>query len=60
MSRQIVTDYVCPPIPYRGNDWSATYDDYQPGDVIGWGFTREGAIEDLKRETGDSQDDRLT
>jgi hypothetical protein len=57
MSRQIVTDHVRPPIPYSGYDWSATYDDYQPGDAIGWGFTREGAIEDLKRETGDSQDE---
>lgn len=56
MSRKIVTDNVRPPIPYGGYDWSATYDDYQPGDVIGWGFTQAKAIEDLKRETGDSHD----
>jgi len=54
--KKIVTDQSCPPIPYRGYDWSATYDDYQPGDVIGWGFTREQAIADLKSEAGDSHD----
>lgn len=51
--KNIVTEYVHPPIPIRAYDWSATYDDYQPGDIIGWGFTKAEAIQNLIEETND-------
>jgi hypothetical protein len=35
-----------PPIPVRSFDWSAASPDYEPGDVIGHGATKEEAIED--------------
>lgn len=39
--------YDPPPIPVRTHDWSAVLDDYDAGDPIGWGPTREAAIADL-------------
>lgn len=54
--KEIVTEYVHPPIPIRDFDWSATYEDYQPGDMVGWGFTKAEAIEDLKQKTEESND----
>lgn len=44
------TTHVYPPIPIRSLDWSATSDDYEPGDPIGWGRTEQEAIEDLKQQ----------
>lgn len=52
--RRIVTEYVCPPIPMREHDWSAVREDYEPGDLIGWGPTEAAAIEDLM----DQEDER--
>lgn len=46
------TNFVYPPIPIRCFDWSATSDDYGPGDPIGWGRTEQEAIEDLKQQEG--------
>ena len=43
----IVTAFVNPPIPSRDFDWSATHDSYDEGDPIGWGSTKESAIDDL-------------
>jgi len=44
----VVTSFECPPIPYRGADWSA-WDDRLGADssLIGRGSTEEEAIEDL-------------
>ena len=45
--RKIVTNYIYPPIPLRQFDWSATYDNYEPGCPIGYGSTEQDAIDDL-------------
>ena len=50
----IVTEYVCPPIPERGMDWSAVLRDYDgapdsngPNSRIGRGPTETAAVADL-------------
>ena len=43
---KIVVTYRQPPIPVRNFDWSVHSPDYEPGDVVGHGATREEAIED--------------
>ncbi|MGB7837114.1 MAG: hypothetical protein WBL40_03270 [Terrimicrobiaceae bacterium] len=46
--KEITTEHVIPPIPYRGDDWCAYYtndQDDQPD--CGWGATQEEAIENL-------------
>ena len=45
MTRKIITDWVYPPIPYRGNDWCAYRDgDEETASAYGWGATEEEAI----------------
>jgi hypothetical protein len=51
---KILTDFVHPPIPLRGFDWSAidsdTYDGAEDSGnrhQIGWGETEQQAIDDL-------------
>lgn len=44
------TCYDPKPIPTRDFDWSATSDDYEPGDPIGHGATEAAAIADLEAE----------
>ena len=44
------TTFYYPPIPQRGWDWSATSDDYEPGDSIGHGPTEQAAIDDLNEQ----------
>lgn len=46
-STPIVTDFIYPPIPDRNHDWCAHRDDYEPGDLIGYGRTEREAIADL-------------
>jgi hypothetical protein len=46
--RTIITTYIYPPIPTRSFDWSATFDGYEPGELVGYGPTEESAIKDLK------------
>ena len=48
---KIVTEFICPPIPVRQFDWCATYEDYEGGDPMGYGETREAAIADLTNST---------
>jgi len=45
---KIKTHYDPPPIPYRGCDWCATYDGYEPGEPIGYGATEREAVEALE------------
>lgn len=52
MAKEIVTDYVCPPIPMRDCDWCAFYDGEEERGNYGWGRTEQLAIEDLL-ERGD-------
>ena len=44
---KIITTHERPPIPVRDYDWSAAREDYEPGDLIGYGKTEKHAIEDL-------------
>ena len=43
----IIATFVNPPIPIRCLDWSAVFSDYEPGDLQGFGTTREEAVDDL-------------
>lgn len=45
---KIVTKYDPPPIPVRAFDWTAVTDNYEPGCPIGYGYTEQQAIDDLK------------
>lgn len=48
---KIVTEHWKKPIPRdigRKYDWSATFDNYEPGDPIGYGATELEAIQDLR------------
>ncbi len=45
---KIQTSPIFPPIPIRGLDWCAHFDNYEPGQPIGHGATEQEAIEDLK------------
>ncbi len=55
MSMKINTRYWAKPIPMRGFDWIATFDDYDGAPdsgnshMVGCGATEEEAILDLKR-----------
>ena len=51
LTMKIKTNYEHPPIPLRQFDWSAVYDNYEPGDYVGHGETEEKAIADLKEKT---------
>jgi hypothetical protein len=48
--RKIITNHVFPPIPMRQFDWSAVFDGYEPGELIGYGRTKQDAIDDLKEQ----------
>ncbi len=43
---KIITEFVYPPIPYRGNDWIAFREGQEDG-ARGWGKTEQEAIDDL-------------
>lgn len=45
--KKIITIQYCPPIPIREYDWSAIREDYEPGDLIGYGREEQDAIDDL-------------
>lgn len=52
MARQIVTEYVYPPIPIRSMDWQATWDDFDGApdagpQPVGHGRTKLDAIREL-------------
>ena len=44
---EVITSCFVKPIPVRSFDWEATFDDYDLGDVIGFGRTEEEALADL-------------
>jgi hypothetical protein len=52
--RKIVTKYDPPPIPFRGCDWTAVFDDYDGAEdshcPMGHGYTEQDAIDDLLME----------
>ena len=45
--RKILTNPVFPPIPTCQFDWAAVFDGYEPGELIGYGRTKEEAAADL-------------
>ena len=47
MKKKIITRHIYPPIPSRDYDWEATREDYDEGDLIGYGRTMEEAVNDL-------------
>jgi hypothetical protein len=49
-AQKIVTKYDPPSIPVRCFDWTAVTDDYEPGDLIGYGYTEAQAIADLREQ----------
>lgn len=46
--RRIVTTWIYPPIPLRNFDWQATFQGYEPGDLVGHGETKAEAVKDLR------------
>jgi hypothetical protein len=48
--RKVVVTCVCPPIPLRQFDWSATLDGYEPPETIGYGATSLAAVLDLMEQ----------
>ncbi|MBX4189695.1 hypothetical protein KW791_00135 [Candidatus Parcubacteria bacterium] len=54
--RKIITSYDYPPIPYRGWDWSAVFDDYDGAEDSGYqpcgrGATEQEAVKDLLEQS---------
>ncbi len=47
LTLKIKTDYWAKPIPLRQFDWEAVTDNYEPGDPVGYGKTKNEAIADL-------------
>jgi|TARA_R110000772_G_scaffold72943_1_gene158906 hypothetical protein len=45
---KIITSHDYPPISVRNYDWSAFREDYDEGDLIGYGETEKEAIDELK------------
>jgi hypothetical protein len=58
---KIKTEYVYPPIPLRTYDWCAYDDDTYDGagSTIGWGPTKDAAIDDLLEQLALDSDDRI-
>jgi hypothetical protein len=51
--REIKTSCDCPPIPYRGIDWTAWFDGEEEKGEYGHGRTEEEAIFDLVENYGE-------
>ena len=45
--KTIIVEYVNPPFPNRDFDFRATFEGYEPGDLIGYAKTSEEAKADL-------------
>jgi hypothetical protein len=54
--KKIITTHDWPPIPIRNYDWSAVREDYNAGDLIGYGSTEQEAIDDLKIQESELND----
>lgn len=53
--RKIRTNFIYPPIQTREFDWSAVFDGYEPGDLIGYGRTEAEAIADLRDQAEENE-----
>ena len=47
IERRMHVEYINPPIPIPNFDWEATFIGYDNGDPIGYGATRQEAIDNL-------------
>jgi hypothetical protein len=55
IDRKIITSFIHPPIPFRGCDWQAHWDDEgEEAGNYGYGKTEADAINDLKQATEDA------
>ena len=52
---EILTSFDCPPIPIRDYDWSAIRENYDEGDLIGYGKTEQEAINNLIEQENESK-----
>lgn len=52
--RKIIITNDYPPIPIRKYDWSAIREGYDDGNLIGYGKTKQDAIDDLMEQETDS------
>ena len=48
-------EYVHPPIPYRGNDWSAHVDGDEESGRYGWGISSGDALRNLIEVLDDAE-----
>jgi len=55
----IVTHYEHPPIPSGAFDWAATFDCYEPGDLIGRGPTEAAAVLSLEEQANEYQREQI-
>jgi hypothetical protein len=54
---KVITCFVYPPIPTRGNDWCAYPDnEVENSAVYGWGRTEQDALDDLAEIIADRLD----
>ena len=49
----IITHFEYTPLPIRDFDWSATFDNYEPDGLVGWGATAKDAIDHLLERQGE-------
>lgn len=52
---RIVTHFDPKPIPVRDSDWQATFEGYDEGDPVGYGPTKQEAIDDLREQEAYAQ-----
>lgn len=48
--KRVHVEHVYPPIPERQYDYLATFDGYEPGDLMGYGRTAVEAVTALKEQ----------
>jgi len=57
MGKKVITSHDYPPIPIRHYDWSAIREDYDAGDLVGYGKTEQEAINDLLEQEIEHNED---
>jgi hypothetical protein len=57
--KPIRTHWLFPPIPVRIYDWTAVLDSYEPDDPIGYGVTEQDAINDLRQQIEDEEEENF-
>lgn len=52
----VETNYDPPPIPIREYDWAAAFD-WEPGNPVGYGKTKQDALNDLVQQVWEQEDE---